>query len=113
MKRLPIAVGLMVFGLFWVILGTANGWAAVATIAGLMVIAGFVWFCLIWEKVMKLLTPLRGYDKRVRRLEERFKTKDAYRDLKEKTVDHEIANLKKTKSQNIKSQVIYMSRKEA
>lgn len=112
MKRLPIAVGLMVFGLFWVILGTANGWAAVATIAGLMVIAGFVWFCLIWDKVMKMLTPLKGYDKRVRRVEERQRDQSAYRDLRDKTVDHKLNALEKRGSQNIKGQVIYI-RKEA
>ena len=96
MKRIPVAVGLMVFGFFGVFLGMANSWVPIGTGGSIMSFGGFFWFCYLWDtKVMKLLTPLKSYDKRVRRLEERNRDQNAYRDLRDKSIDNKLNALEK------------------
>ena len=113
MKKMPIAVGMMVFGVMWVVLGAANGWVAITTAASIATFGGFVWFCLIWDKLMKLLIPLKHYDKRVRKLEDKCKDYAESRNYRDKSVDNKINALQKRGSQNVKGQVIQIIRKEA
>lgn len=111
--KMPVAVGMMVFGFVGMVVSAANSWAVPGTISVIAVFAGFVWFCLIWDKVVKMITPLKSYDKRVRRLEEREREREDYRNLKDKSIDNKLNALEKKSNQNIKGQVIYINRKEA
>lgn len=113
MKRLPVSVGMMVFGLMFVNVGEANSWAAIATAAGILVIIGFVWFCLLLDELYVKLKIAKRYDKRARRNEARQKEQEAYRSLMDKTNNHRLDMLEKRNSQNIKGQVVYINRKEA
>ena len=113
MGKMPVAVGMMVFGFVGMVVSTANSWVVPGTISVIAVFAGFVWFCLIWDKVVKLIAPLKSYDKRVRRLEERERERNAYRDLKDKSVDNKLKALEKRNSQSIKGTIPYINRKEA
>lgn len=113
MKRLPISAGLMIFGLMWVSLGAANGWVVAQSFGGAEIIGGFIWFCVMWDKLYIDLRKIRSYEKRLRRGEEAAKDQAAYRELKDKEIDHQLKALRKQNSQNIKGQVTYIHRKEA
>lgn len=113
MGKMPVAVGMMVLGIVWMVISAANSWVVPGTISVIAVFAGFVWFCLIWDKVVKMIAPLKSYDKRVRRLEEREREREDYRNLKDKSIDNKLNALEKKSNQNIKGQVIYINRKEA
>ena len=119
MKRIPVSVRMMVFGLLWTIVGAANSWAAISAIAGVIVMIGFVWFCLMWDKLYISLVKAKSYDKRVRRNEERQKDQDAHRDMMDKTNSRRLNALEKRSSQTIKGyirksgEIINFERKEA
>ena len=70
MKKIPIAVGMMVFGFFGIFIGYANSWVPVGTGGSIMAFAGFFWFCWLWDSVVSLLNKVKYYDKRVRRMQD-------------------------------------------
>lgn len=119
MKKIPIAVGLMVFGFFGIFIGYANSWVPVGTGGSILAFAGFFWFCYLWDKLVCLLLPLKSYSKRVRRAEDRQRDQTAYRDLRDKSIDRQLKALEKRGSQNNKGfvrigdKVINFERKEA
>lgn len=102
MKKTPLSVGLMVFGLCGVQLGAANGWTLMNWVGGLATVGGFIWFCILWDKISVDLRKIRTYDKRVRRMEDNHKDSEYIRDLHDKSVDNKIEKLEKKSSQNIK-----------
>ena len=113
MKKIPIAVGLMVFGFFGVIVGFANNWVPIGTGASIMAFVGFFWFCYLWDSVVSLLNKVKYYDRRVRRMADYNRDQNAYRELRDKSIDNRLKDMQKRASQNIKGQVIYINRKEA
>ena len=54
MKRIPLTVGMMIFGLYLEILAAANSWGWLMTLSSLIIFAGFIWFSLIWDKLPKI-----------------------------------------------------------
>lgn len=113
MKKIPIAVGLMVFGFFGVILGFANNWPAIGTGGSVMTFAGFFWFCWLWDSVVGLLNKVKYYDRRVRRVQDDTREQAAYRDLKDKSTDNRIKAIEKRNSQKIKGCIRSKSAQEA
>ena len=117
-KRMPVAVGLMVFGIVWLVISAANSWVVPGTVSAIAVFAGFVWFCLIWDKVCIYLIKAKYYDSRMRRKESDQKEKDAYRDLHDRAVDNKLKALEKRSSQSVigklrRGDTIYEIRKDA
>lgn len=113
MKKIPIAVGLMVFGFFGVFLGMANSWVPVGTGGSIMAFAGFFWFCWLWDSVISLLNKVKYYDRRVRRMQDDNREQKSYRELTDKSTDHRIKALEKRAGQTWKGQIVYINRKEA
>ncbi len=113
MKKIPIAVGMMVFGFFGVILGFANSWMPVGTGGSIMAFVGFFWFCWLWDSVVSLLNKVKYYDRRVRRMQDDNREQKSYRELTDKSTDHRIKALEKKAGQTWKGQIVHINRKEA
>lgn len=113
MKKIPIAVGMMVFGFFGVILGFANSWVPIGTGGSIMAFAGFFWFCWLWDSVVSLLNKVKYYDKRVRRMQDDNRDQKSYRDLTDKSTERRIKALEKRAGQTWKAQIVHINRKEA
>lgn len=116
MKRLPIAVGIMVLGTVYLIISAANNWVIPETVCSITVFAGFIWFCFIWSNIHKLLIPLKSHYKRCRRREEAERERMDAQELRNKSIDHKI-NALQTR-QSMKGQIttkdgklLYMERR--
>ena len=77
MKKIPIALGVIIGGLMCVILGAANGWAAIIVIGGIAIIGGWAWFAKGWRELMNWMLPVRFYTNRIRRIEKEAKLNKA------------------------------------
>lgn len=118
MKRLPIALLVIIGGIMFVILGSANSWTSVQWFGGLITIAGWIWFKIAYADLMREITPIKHYSKRVRKIEREQGDYKQQRAALDSAFCRKMDAINKRHSQNISGKlvrngkVIYMTEKE-
>lgn len=101
MKKIPIALLVIIGGIVGLILGAANSWGMIELFSGIIILAGWIWFVILWDDLMKEITPVKHYSKRVRRIEREHGDYKAERAALDSSFRSKMDMLNKRHSQNV------------
>ena len=106
MKYVPCAFALTIAGVVGIIAGAANSWGWVITAAGIVTLIGLVWFAHGWADLMNTIIPVKGFSRRVRKIESEARDYRDIRNAADSAINHKLNTIQKQNSQKIKGQVV-------